>query len=842
MHPASGRLFACGVLGTLLSAWSHAVDADTLLTVGIPPQPVAAALSEFAHQTGLQLLYVSQVAQARASKGAHAGLSAADALRELLDGTGLSFQFVNARTVRIFESPTVAQTAQSTGADASTKRVARHAPPGSGLLDEIIVTGSRDERQRSATDYVQNVPASVSIVSGESLIAQKSENLVDYAAVIPGFHIFDSGYVGWRSVILRGIYSFTQASSVAYYLDDAPMGANGSYAGACCSVLELTPYDLERLEVLRGPQGTLYGQQSMTGLIRYVLKAPSLAGFEGRVGADLSAVYGASMPGNSFRAMANLPVMEDVLGVRVSGYETYTPGYIDNLYTGAKDVNALRQYGGRIATLWRPGEAFSLKMSAFWYRINADTPNMVTFAGSERVPNTGEGYVLKPIGPLGDLKVSGAVLAPYSVNTAFYSATASWNPGSIAIVSTTSWSRTQNRNDPQLSGGTIPAGLMTYEDDWDLEKFSEELRLVSATGTRLDWSLGGFYTHESTNEVRAYNEYDPSLRPTLLYYFSLPATYSDRAVFGDLTWRVTGHLDLTGGLRYDRDSQAWTATIGGLLGDGYPPNLNGPGENSEGITSWMASARYHFTPDVMLYARAATGYQPSVPPTAKAETLINYEVGLKSEFLDRKALFDLTLFYIDWSHVQIPSGDAPLGATTNSGHGRSEGLELVSAISPFSGLQLGYIAAYTEAGLTRVDPAAPAPYPAFLLAGYQTPDVPKWSLSVTADYDWEPADRWHAHLGSVFRWVGQQWAGGTGAFAVASVDGQPVAFLPSYSELDLNASIASGPLTLRAFARNVTDERGWLNSSVGGPPSAPGPSSVTIIQPRTIGVGFDYAF
>src|SRR5208337_3825360 len=137
---------------------------------------------------------------------------------------------------------------------------------------------------------------------------------------------------------------------------------------------------------------------------------------------------------------------------------------IDNLYTGAKDVNALRQYGARIATLWRPGESFSLKVSAFWNRINADSANIVMFAGSERAPNTGDGYVLRSIGSLGDLKASFPFLGPYSVNTAYYSATASWNPGSIAIVSTTSWSRTQNRNTvdssnlgtlyPQLSGGT----------------------------------------------------------------------------------------------------------------------------------------------------------------------------------------------------------------------------------------------------------------------------------------------------------------------------------------------------------------------------------------------------
>jgi|GEM_PF-115289 len=849
MH-SSARLFACGVLGTLLSAWSNAVHADTALAVGIPPQPVAAALSEFAHQTGLQLLYVSRVAQARASKGAHAGLSAADALTELLDGTGLSFQFVNARTVRIFESVAVAPAAQSAVIDAPTKRVERRASPPRSSMDEILVTGSRDERERSAADYVQTVAASVSIVSGEHLETQKSETLLDYAALIPGFHVDDFDYPGRREVTLRGIYSITQASSVAYYLDDTPMGATGSYGEGCCSVLELTPYDLERLEVLRGPQGTLYGAESEVGLIRYVLKAPSLAGFEGRVGADLSTVHGASKPGASFRAMANVPVVEDILGVRVSGYETHTPGYIDNLYSGAKDVNALRQYGGRIATLWRPTESFSLKVSGIWNRINADGAPKLSFAGAVRVSNTGDAYVLRPIGPLGDLTINAAFLAPYSENIDSYSATANWKPGSIAIVSTTSWSRTTARDAadvsgygalyPQLSGGTIPAGLARYEDDWNLEKFSEELRLVSPQDRRFEWSLGAFYTHENTTEVRDVVAFDDAYQPIAAFaphlgYSSLLATYTDRAVFGDLTWRVTGHFDLTGGLRYDRDSQAFTATTGGIFSE----SPKSPTQGSEEISSWMVTARYRFTPDAMLYARAATGYQPSVPPTANAETLINYEVGLKSEFLDRKALFDLTVFYIDWNNVQIATNNAPLGVTTNGGHGRSQGLELAGAISPLSGLNLGFTAAYTEAGLTRVVSGPPL----FLLAGYQISNVPKRSLSVTADHDWQPADRWHAHLGGVFRWIDQEWGTTGAAFAIASVaSAAPAALLPSYSVLDLNASIAKGPLTLRAFARNVTDQRAWVNGTFEvGPPNAPGQSAVTIIQPRTIGVGFDYA-
>ena len=718
-------------------------------------------------------------------------------------------------------------------------------------MDDVVVMGFRDEGQRSAAEYVQTVPASVTIMSGDNLVAQKSETLLDYAAAIPGFYIYDSGDVGRRGVTLRGFFSITQASSVAYYLDDTPMGATGSYANACCSVLELTPYDLERLEVLRGPQGTSYGAQSETGLIRYVLKAPSLAAFEGRVGADLSTVYGAARPGDAFHAMANVPIVENVLGVRVSGYETYTPGYIDNAYSGAKDVNALRQYGGRIATLWRPSESFSLKVSAIWNRINADDAEFDAFVGAVRVPNTGEAYVLRPVGPLGDLTENFPFLSPYTANIDSYAASANWEPGSIAVRSTTSWSRTTNRQVfdnsgigalyPQLSGGTIPVGLARFGDDWDLEKFSEELRLVSPPGKRFEWSLGGFYTHENTTEVRSIVAFDDAYQPIAAFapylgYSSVLATYSDRAVFGDVTWHVTGHLDLTGGLRYDRDNQAFTATTSGVFSE----TPKAPTQGSEGIASWMATARYSFTPDVMLYMRAATGYQPSIPPTAKAETLINYEVGLKSEFLDRKALFDLTVFYIDCNNIQTPTSIAPLGVTTNGPQGRSEGLELTGAISPLSGLNLGYVAAYTEAGYTHVIPGPPL----FLLAGYQMGNVPKWSLSVTADYDWEPIDRWHAHLGGVLRWIDTEWGTTGAAVAITSVEsGAPAALLPSYSLLDLNASMAKGPLTLKVFARNVTDQRAWLNAVFNyGPPTAPEQSAVTIIQPRTIGVGFDYAF
>ena len=156
-----------------------------MLSADIRPQPVASALAEFAHQTGLQFIYVSQIANARASKGARAGLTPAEALPLLLEGTGLDFQFLNGRTVRIFEPAGAPLAVRSTASDAPKQRVSRRAPSSGGRDDEIFVTASRRADDQSMTQELQSVPASVSVVSGARLEAQHLEQLSDYAAYLP---------------------------------------------------------------------------------------------------------------------------------------------------------------------------------------------------------------------------------------------------------------------------------------------------------------------------------------------------------------------------------------------------------------------------------------------------------------------------------------------------------------------------------------------------------------------------------------------------------------------------------------------------------------------------------
>jgi iron complex outermembrane recepter protein len=847
----ANRWAACCLLGMVLGFWACTAESDPSLSTAIAPQPLAAALAEFAYQTGLQLVYVSKIAAGRTSKGARAGLSTAAALTELLNGTGLTFQFLNERTVRIFQPVAIAPTAQPTGGEALTKRSKSHEMSSSDTLDELIVLGLRE--QLNTVEYVQSVPASVSVVRGDRLEMQGRDQLSDYGAYLPGFNA-PGGFV-----VVRGVAAFTNATSVAFYLDDTPMGASGPYAGACC--LDLTPYDLERFEVLRGPQGTLFGGGSEVGMIRYVLKEPNVSDFEGRVGADGSTVYGASKLGDSFRAFVNVPMVKEVLGVRLSAYDSYIPGYIDNAYSGAKDVNVIRRYGERLAMLWRPSASLSVKVNALWYRNRSDSTSDVSFAGGASVPNTGDASIFVPVRPFGDLKLDRAFLDPAEGNTEYYSAKVNWDPGSIEVVSATAWSRTQGHSSfdftlfdgasfPMLSAGAIPAGLARGDVNDSLEKFTEELRLVSAQHKRIDWLLGAFYGHDSVRGQDVEHAFDKAYQPIAAFapyldYGAQRSTFKEWAVFGDLTWRAANRFDLIGGIRYAHNDQAFNNIDRGLLF----PSSDTSGVASEGATTWMATARFRFTPEVMLYGRVATGYQPGypngampgVPLTVKAETLTNYEAGLKSEFLDRKALVDLSVFYIDWNNIQLSvSNTGGVGYTTNGGKAQSQGLELASSYAPLPGMKLGFNAAFTQIELTAVVPAAQ-----YLLLGYQLPNVPKWSLSFTADEDWSLTRFWHANVGAGLRWVGQEWgsAGGVGVQS-RSLGGTPTIALPSYSVLDLHAGIAKGPLTLRAFARNLTDKRAWLQGGFLFPDTSitPGHSDVFILQPRTVGVGFDYAY
>jgi outer membrane receptor protein involved in Fe transport len=849
---AVARLLACWLLAGVIGGWTDGARSDPALQAAIAPQPVASALAEFAHQTGLQVVYVSEIARERMSKGAPVGLASADALRQLLDGSGLGFEFLNARTVRIFELAAVAPTAQVTTTEETTRPVERRAPSLISWFHDVTVTGAAPRAHLSFDDDTQTVAMSASAVSGDHLERQGLEQLSDYAPYLPGLEFAGGGFPSQSSVGLRGIGSWNGASVVGYYIDDTPMGPTGPYGLAAGLPLDLVPYDLERLELLRGPQGTLYGAAAEIGLLRYTLKAPSVTDLAARVGADIGTIHGASRPDTALRAMVNVPLAADVLGLRISVYDSYTAGYIDNATTGARNVNAVRRDGGRIATLWSPAESVTVKLNAMWNQFQSASLVGVTAPGVITLPTTDGSSIGAPVGTSSGIVERAYFESPFRKAVDYYSASVSWRPGPIELLSATAWSRTQTHyvedqtvsSQRPLPDGLGP-GLYKGVTDLGLGKFTQELHITSTHGRRIEWIAGAFFSHEMTQYLSKGFAFDYAYHPNavadpFLPGSALPATYKEWAVFGDVTWRITDRIDLTGGIRRAHDDQKYTAIY---YADPLTPTQYQPGHSAERVGTWMSTANYHFTSDVTLHARAATGYQPGFAespailgpgstPFVKPESVRNYEVGLKSTFLSGTARANLTLFHILQHNAQL---DSPPGfglSDLNGENVTAKGGEFETSYEPLPGLKVAYSAAYTQAQATFDSNAC------CVLDVYQLNNVPKWSMFLTVAHDWSVADSWLAHVGGAVRWVGWEWN------STVSYSPPPSVVLPSYTVLDLNAGLARGRIGLKAFVRNLTDKRAYLSGNVVTDWTGFVAEQVNyvILQPRTVGIGFDYAF
>jgi iron complex outermembrane receptor protein len=872
----AGALLVGGLLTSLPGARAGEFRPGQPLPVAIPPQPVSDALAEFAHQTGLQLIYVSAIARARMSRGAPAGLAPDQALAQILEGTGLSFEFLNARTVRIFEAAVVAPTAQSSVGDTPQRPPEHHTMPGDPRLREVLVMGSKDAQLSSTVDEAQNVGAAVSILTGDTLAARKLEGVTDYAGYVPGLIAASGGSPGQSTVILRGLSPQAEVTAVRYYLDDTPMGASGTNGSTWGFPLDLLPYDLERIEVLRGPQGTLYGADSGSGLIRYVLKSPNVEAFEARAGMDVSAISGASVPGASLRAMLNAPLADQSVGLRASVYDNYTPGFINNAYTGARDVNTVRQYGGRIGALWVPLASLTVKVNALWHRIQSDSNAIESFPAVAVAPNTGDVFELAPAASAGAFTESHAFESPFTKSIDYYSATLNWNPDQIGVVSASAWSHSrthQVRDDSRVyggnfslqTGGVIPTGLVRLDRYLDLEKLTQEVRVSSSGGGYLEWLLGAFYTHENAKDLQTESAFDTAYHPIAAFapdylLTSLPTTFTQWAAFADLTWRPGKRIDLTVGVRRAHDDQSGLAITGGPASNSLPatptsppccavPTIAAPRQIAEGVTTWMAAARYHPTPQMLLYGRVATGFEPGlsngaaagVPPTVKAETLTNYEIGVKTQLPEHSTVVDLSAYYVAWNDVQIDVFNgfyANVGnvATVGGATAVAKGAELATTYAPVPGFNLGFNAAYSPSYFTKSPPAAP-----YLLTGYQLYNVPKWSASFTADYDWPITNLARAHVGGGLRWAAWTWAIPVQSF---SQGGGPTFKVPSSAVLDVNAAITRGRFAVRAFARNLSNKHTYQNGSDVFDTAVFRFVQIdhVVVQPRTIGIGVEYAF
>jgi len=705
-------------------------------------------------------------------------------------------------------------------------------PQASRVRDVIVVTAQKRE------ETIQDVPASISVIGGPQLENLAAKSLADYAAYAPGFNVDSGGSPGQASLTLRGVAPIGPGSTVGTYIDDAPLGSSGNYARASAFALDLFPYDIQQVELLRGPQGTLYGASTMGGLLKYVTKKPDLTQAEVRAGVEVLSIEDAKRAGLGVRAQVNAPLVTDRLGLQVSGYSQYTPGYIDNVLTGNDDENEVRQDGGRLALRWAPNADVTIDLNAMFQRIKSENNAYVTLNPFSQELVGGE-----------ELTSSHLLDQPFEKDVYFFSGRVGWNLGWADFTSISSYSRTEQYQAqdaspiygvlfPLLSGGAVPPGTSLFDITLDLDKYTQEFRLASAGESKFEWLVGGFYTYEdSTNQQRAgASNMNGVLIPGFdpLATAALPTTYEEYAVFGNLTYFFSDRFDVTVGGRWAHNEQDYTQITGGAL---FGADEVVPGESSESVFTYLANARFHLTEETMLYARIASGYRPGgpnvalpgVPPTVDSDTLVNYEAGVKSDFWQGRALVEASVFWIDWEDIQISTGAGGLTWLANGGTARSKGFELSTVFSPVEGLRLGANAAYTDAELTEDVSDLQG------LEGDPLPQVPEYNVSFTADYSWPVMDDWEANAGGGLRFVGERNTGFPSDPQIVEID--------SYNALDLHAQISNDTWTLRAYVKNATDERAFLNANfVADGLGQPSEIHGFVLQPRTIGVSLDARF
>jgi iron complex outermembrane receptor protein len=808
-----GRLLACAALAVSLMA-GRAL-AQPARNFEIASQPLDQALLQFSKQADIDVSASATVTRGKTGRRVAGPLTPQAALERLLEGTGLKAQTgAGGGLVVVPDAPV--PFGPGGGSTAANDDEA-------DTLEEVVVTAQK------RTENVKDVPAAITVLSARRLETLGASQLDDYAGYVPGMVVNNQGTPGQNRIIIRGIAAATGSATVGAYIDDSPLGSSSGSALGSLMGLDVNPYDLERVEILRGPQGTLYGASTMGGLLKYVTRAPDLYRYEGRVGAEVSSIHGADDLGWALRAGGNAPLVEGKLAVRASVFRQDTPGYIDNADSGVQDENAVRQTGARIAVLWKPVDDLSIRLAAMRQDIETDGQAEVLFDLN-----------LKPL--LGDLTSSHPLPQGFDQQLGFYTATLQWDFGWADLTSASSYSRYDSVISLDISetygpllplfGGSGP-GYADLISDPKVKKYTQEFRLASKSGGRFEWLVGAFYTDEAADYSQVGHAYGLDFEPMAgletLFSGTLDTRYREFAAFGNVTYRFTDQFDITAGLRWASNKQrVRTITDGVLFGGVREETVR---NSSDEVVTYNVSPRFFVSKDTMVYGRVASSYRPGGPNAAfpgvpgqyDADTLVNYELGVKSTFLAGKASIDAALFRIDWKDMQaFMSTGGGIAFIGNAGAARSQGVEIATLFAPVRGLTVGLNLAYTDAQVTEDVASLGAQ------AGDRIPWIPEWSGSATLNYEFPINATLTGRFGGGFRYGGERVTNYPGAL------GLPV---EHSGMVDANASISTDRWELRLYAKNLSDERVL---SVGAPR---GLGFVgTVNQPRTIGLVLEARF
>ncbi len=697
-----------------------------------------------------------------------------------------------------------------------------------GAGQEIVVTATK--RAESQLD----VPVSITAVTSDQLAEQGAVSLRDFYRQIPGLNYFGTVQSG---LSIRGLSTGTStAATVAVTIDDIPVGS--SIYVAPSPNPDLDPAILKQIEVLRGPQGTLYGANSLGGLLKYVTREPRSDEMSGRLQLTGENTREGGL-GGSARGMLNLPIAQGKAGLLVNGFYRVDAPFTDNVLAGfeREDANTNRIWGGRAALRLTPNDGLTIDIAGLTQRA--------------RTKNSGAMFLAPDYRPLlGDLEFAAL---PTTGETRYNLATlvVRQELGALLLTSLSGYSTASQGSENDLTpsvGALIPvlnavAGLGATPGDRvsqvsqnKTKRFTEELRLSSNGNDPLQWQLGLFYARERTSTFQTIDALSAG-GPRNIFNGSVAPRVEDYAGFADATYKFNDMFELGGGIRVFRNEQTTPSQTAGPLNFLSSGVLSASLLGSRGDTSvtWQVSPKINVTPDIMIYGRVATGYRPGgpnvgagIPPEYENDTTTNYEIGSKGKFLDGRITYAVNAFYIDWKDIQLTALTAAnLSYLINGGTARSYGFEGAIDVSPWRGMKVGLTTSYTNAKLMSDLPANTGTYGP---SGTRLPFTPKFSANLSLEQSFELGSGWEAYVGANVNYVGQRF----GIVAPSALI--PRISLPDFTQVDLRAGLRSDDWQLDFYIRNIGDERGYTHGALRAARIPAQGFQVFPIQPRTAGV------
>ena len=773
-------------------------------------------------------------------------------------------------------------------ADAESSAAATAEGP---ALEEIVVTAEK----RAST--VQDTPISITAVSGADLAARGITDFSTLAAETPGISMRNNG-PGQTEFEMRGMTSSGGNSpTVGFYLDDVPMTSPAAAQNGKV-VIDPSLYDLNRAEMLRGPQGTLYGAGSMGGTVKLVTNQPDPQAFHVSGEATGSETNGGGF-NYTVNGMLNLPLVDNQMALRLVGTDSHTSGWIDRIVLsdfplpnptgffrgnvlGApvaedyKQSNAEHLAGARATLLWQVSDNFTLTPTVFYQRVTQDGPSAY-----DSVPGTMAHY--QPFD----------IAEPYSDQFTLGALTANYHAPSFDITSVTArWTRrsvqTQDTSEsfenpftcitiapgcgelPFYGPNGVGSGPVVGTETDPSSQVSEELRIASTGDGPLRGVAGVFYSDfnsqwqlntQSQNNL-SYVDFSNFTTPaatTTVWGLNEPANIRQWAVFGEGTWAITPAFKATAGLRlfsYVSDLSMYFAGWGSPLG-GATPSTTNVSQSENGVDPKL-NLSYEFSKDLMVYATAAKGFRPGggnqplpnfPPPNApanfnykawptsyKSDSLWSYEVGEKARFLDRHLTVNASLYYEDWTQIQLE--ELPFGYPLfdNSGDAKIYGAELELRALLATGFTLSASGAYTHARLE------PGPHYTIVMQGQPVgaptstvvPDVPEYTANIGLDYNHRLDGPLSLVAHADYTYTGQRYD------LVAINQGQMWS-LPGYALANLRIGVNIGSdWAVSLFCSNLANNHPALENMTALNLANPDFNRVLTAQPRTIGLDFNF--